>query len=317
MLLAVNYHYIREEYNTPYPAFFGTTPELFRKQLVELSKHGSFVSADDIAAAVKHEKKLPERSIVITFDDGLREQYEYALPVLNELGIPAIFFVNTINLEQKVSEVHKIHLLRSVISPADFLKEVKFFLNEQNTDVINLDEAENKGKSHYIYDEPAAAGLKYILNFVLGQTLLSSLSDELFKKYFDEKEVNRNLYFSEGQIKELLSKDYLGSHAHEHLPLGKLTITEQNSQVSTSQQKLTYLSGGKTINAFSYPYGSNEACADMDKILESNHFMFSFTMQRGVNTSLNQPYYLHRYDNNDMPLGKSNRFTNKDIFTIH
>jgi peptidoglycan/xylan/chitin deacetylase (PgdA/CDA1 family) len=306
MLLAVNYHYIREEYNTPYPAFFGTTPELFRKQLVELSKHGSFVSADDIAAAVKYEKKIPERSIVITFDDGLREQYEYALPVLNELGIPAIFFVNTINLEQKVSEVHKIHLLRSVISPADFLHQITSYLKEHQISISDFSKAGEHGKAHYLYDNEETAELKYILNFLLPQAVLSSVCNSIFNTHFYEAETANNMYFTREQLSDLLHRNFIGSHGHEHLPLGTLSEYHKNEQVSKTQHILAAISG-KNIPAFSYPYGSATACADMQHTLQSNLFTFAFTMNRAVNINLETPFYLSRFDNNDVPLGKASK----------
>lgn len=46
MLIAVNYHYIRESFEAPYPAIFGKTPAELRSQLEQLGKAGSFVSAD-------------------------------------------------------------------------------------------------------------------------------------------------------------------------------------------------------------------------------------------------------------------------------
>lgn len=48
---------------------------------------------------------LPERSVVITIDDGWRSMYEIAYPVLKHHGFPATLFVNTdlINKEQCLS----------------------------------------------------------------------------------------------------------------------------------------------------------------------------------------------------------------------
>ena len=307
MLLAVNYHYIRYSFETLYPAFFGITPELFKKQLEELSRHGNFVSGSEIHEAVSGLKALPERSIVITFDDGLKEQYEEALPILDDLGISAIFFVNTFNLQGKVSEVHKIHLLRSVISPKDFLRHVKDFVRQIDDYSLNLSEATLAGTTHYLYDDAETAALKYLLNFMLPQNVLTSLLDSLFVNFFDENAIAKGLYFSKKQLGNLLERDMIGSHGHEHLPLGTLTNEQKNFQVQKSQDLLSSL-GGKKVNAFSYPYGSENACFEMENTLQSNGFTFSFTMKRDVNRLvLDSPFYLSRFDNNDLPGGKKSK----------
>jgi len=44
------------------------------------------------------EGRRPERSVLITFDDGYGDQFRYAFPILQRLGDHAIFFVNTGNV---------------------------------------------------------------------------------------------------------------------------------------------------------------------------------------------------------------------------
>jgi len=91
-LLAVNFHYIEEGLSHPYPAVYPVEPDRLEAQLVELGAWFDFVSGEQLLAALEGES-LPRRACVITFDDGLRSQYENALPILNRLGVPALFFV--------------------------------------------------------------------------------------------------------------------------------------------------------------------------------------------------------------------------------
>ncbi len=44
------------------------------------------------------EGRKPERAVLITFDDGYRDQFRYAFPILQRFGDRAIFFVNTGNV---------------------------------------------------------------------------------------------------------------------------------------------------------------------------------------------------------------------------
>ena len=94
MLLAVNFHYISETC-FEYPGIHPVSPESFERQLDLLGRDFQFVGLDDLEAHLNRKRILPVRSCLITFDDGLREQYEIAWSILRRKGIPAAFFVNT------------------------------------------------------------------------------------------------------------------------------------------------------------------------------------------------------------------------------
>jgi len=64
-------------------------PSLFRDKLAWLKEHYDIVSLENLFAQRVSDKTL----IAITFDDGYASWYDQALPVLEELRIPAVFFV--------------------------------------------------------------------------------------------------------------------------------------------------------------------------------------------------------------------------------
>jgi peptidoglycan/xylan/chitin deacetylase (PgdA/CDA1 family) len=51
------------------------------------------ISLDDVRAAREGRSTLPERPVLITFDDGYRSVYRYAAPILAALSLPAAVFV--------------------------------------------------------------------------------------------------------------------------------------------------------------------------------------------------------------------------------
>lgn len=56
-------------------------------------EHYSIVSLDDVLAARRGSHVLPERALLITFDDGWADTEEYALAALREARMPAVVFV--------------------------------------------------------------------------------------------------------------------------------------------------------------------------------------------------------------------------------
>jgi peptidoglycan/xylan/chitin deacetylase (PgdA/CDA1 family) len=71
-LLAVNYHYFREEKyeNGIYPL----TKREFLNQIDELSKYYEFISQNDLIDKIKNKKYSNKKYCLLTFDDGLKEQ---------------------------------------------------------------------------------------------------------------------------------------------------------------------------------------------------------------------------------------------------
>ena len=53
----------------------------------------SVISLDQAVAGLKGERTIPPRAVVLTFDDGYENFYEYAFPVLRRYGFPAMVYL--------------------------------------------------------------------------------------------------------------------------------------------------------------------------------------------------------------------------------
>jgi Polysaccharide deacetylase len=274
MLTVANYHYIRENFNTKYPSIFGVTPKQFRNQLLLLKDKGDFVHPNELI--LNHDEILNSKNnfFFITYDDGLKEQYKYALPILDELKIPAAFFANSRNfLDKKLSNVHKIHLLRSIVSPSDFLSQLS-----KHNNAIQLSQSDiAKAQSIYIYDDKKSASLKYLLNFKINFTIQEYLINAIFVNYFNENDILGELYMSENEIIDLSKK---GKQFFENLTNSKIEMV-------------------------AYPYGTPEACTnEVAKMANEVAYKLGFTTTRGINTKENNLLLLNRFDCNDLSGGK-------------
>jgi len=70
------------------------TPENFDRQMTYLkNKKYNVISFDQLISEMKQNKKLRRRTVVITIDDGYKDAYRYAYPVLKKNAFPAIIFL--------------------------------------------------------------------------------------------------------------------------------------------------------------------------------------------------------------------------------
>jgi peptidoglycan/xylan/chitin deacetylase (PgdA/CDA1 family) len=67
--------------------------KIFERHIELIASRFNAVSLDDIALFLKGEKSLPPRAVAITFDDGYKDNFRFAAPILNRLGVPATFYV--------------------------------------------------------------------------------------------------------------------------------------------------------------------------------------------------------------------------------
>jgi biofilm PGA synthesis lipoprotein PgaB len=78
------------------------TPTFFLRQMDWLRNHGyHFVSVDDVLTSRAGGRPLPDRAVLVTFDDAYRSIYVHAWPVLRMFKIPAVVNVVGSWLEAK------------------------------------------------------------------------------------------------------------------------------------------------------------------------------------------------------------------------
>lgn len=89
------YHNINDTYDAK-NASVEISGEKFKEHMNTLKENGyTAIFFKDYLSAVKGEKKLPEKPILITFDDGYLNNYTVGLPILKETGMKATIFIVT------------------------------------------------------------------------------------------------------------------------------------------------------------------------------------------------------------------------------
>lgn len=93
-LLVVMYHGITRQSYDP-PVWTQLPQTIFRRHLEFIACHYYPVSLGRLMETLDGGPPLPERAVLITFDDGLRNNATVAWPILKEFGIPATIFLAT------------------------------------------------------------------------------------------------------------------------------------------------------------------------------------------------------------------------------
>ena len=134
------YHYTRDLKHSRYPEIKGLDAPLFRKQLEFFKENFNVVRMEDVMAAVKGQQELPDKALLLTFDDGYADNYTCALPLLEEFGFQGSFFIpgKTFTTHQLL-DVNKIHYILASADINKLVVDVKTELEKIREQIQNIE----------------------------------------------------------------------------------------------------------------------------------------------------------------------------------
>jgi peptidoglycan/xylan/chitin deacetylase (PgdA/CDA1 family) len=92
------YHYTSESNEN----YMSVPREKFREQMKYLKQNNyNIISLDELYSYYSEGRPIPDKSVVLTFDDGYSNNYTYAYPILKELGFKGTIFVITSKINQE------------------------------------------------------------------------------------------------------------------------------------------------------------------------------------------------------------------------
>ena len=95
-LSIITYHHIADhEPGYPFdPDIADASRAQFRRQMETLARYGTPIGVDELLRALEG-GPLPKNPVMVTFDDGYRSCHDVALPILQQVGVRATFFIAT------------------------------------------------------------------------------------------------------------------------------------------------------------------------------------------------------------------------------
>ena len=295
------YHYVRDLPRTPFPRIKGMLTEDFRRQVEELPRRYEMATVES-ALAFLAGRYRPKRDLcLLTFDDGLRDHYETATPILAEKGIQGVFFLITGGLaDRRVAPVHMNHFLMAALPFEEYRRRFLERLAERTGDEVGDAKIDpSTAERTYPLDEPAVARFKYLFNFVLDAESRDAIVGELFAETLgDEGDFADQLYLNWDEARRMQHAGMaIGGHTHRHRPLAALDSTELADDLTRCRRLLIENVEPQQAWPFSYPYGKRESfTAEAIERLKADGYHCSFTTEKGDNEPGTDPFLIRRLD---------------------
>lgn len=300
--LVISYHYVREKDDIPYPGIHPVTPEDFQSQLALVRSQHQVVSPRDFQGWLNGET-APATSVLLTFDDGLRDHL-FAAAELEKLGMRGAFFVcSRPAREGRALPVHKIHWLRAHTPPDEFLAQFSRLLPAEWQEVLNRPSPaiQKAAAETYQFDVPEHQVLKYLINFVLPYECVDETTSRMLPAHgLNEADFCHKTYLTGEELRAMAGRGHLiGCHGHLHKPFSRFTEEALRADISANKSFLEDL--GITPTWLAYPFGSEWSLpADTRGFAETNGIRTAFTYERGWNTPGVTHDRLRRIDCNEI-----------------
>ncbi|HMK83114.1 MAG TPA: polysaccharide deacetylase family protein [Candidatus Bathyarchaeia archaeon] len=298
----VQYHYVRKE--EEHPKLKGLMARLFAAQLDYIMRKYEVVSLENYVEILRGACEGSDNLCVLTFDDGLKDHYANAFPILREKGLTASFFPMTQPLTEHIlAPFHKVHLLLAELGSRTFADQYNFLLKEQWPELYEEHYVDDKVKKNpkYKWDDTLTANLKVSIGSLPSDAKQKLLGEIFEESVGDEQRYCDNFYMNADEMREMQEAGMsFGSHTHSHPMLARLSLEEQRAEIKLSKRILEQTLKQRG-HMFSYPYGDfNETTIS---ILKSEGYSCGVTTDFDVNVGQMDPYRLKRLDTNDVPFG--------------
>jgi peptidoglycan/xylan/chitin deacetylase (PgdA/CDA1 family) len=278
-LRVLTYHRVIHPSDAPLadPALISATPTAFEQQMRFLARRYRPVGPEEVLDAVRGGAPLPERAVLVTFDDAYRDFGEIAWPIMRRHRVPATVFVATAYPDRPEREFWWDQLYRAVA------RTERSELRVAPTLRLSFDGDEARRRSlrslqSYLKRIPHAQAM----------ALVGRVRGELGDTVAMPGEV---LGWSD--LRGLAADGVtLGGHTHTHPAMDQLPLAELRAEVHASRDLLER-EIGPTVPIFAYPFGAHDDAA-VDVVREAGYALAMSSMDGHNRIGSTDPLRLRR-----------------------
>ena len=269
--------------------------DTFARQMEVLKRRFVVLSADDFAECMQRGGRLPDSSCVITFDDGWRDSFTNAFPVLSRLQLPALVFlpVNFIGSRRLFWQEALVHAVSRAIATVRTTTErrprLAALLAPAGLDGL-LDVADTDPRPAILRLLGSRREAEKQATAESVARLLNDLSTELDLRLEDYAGIDG--FMDWAQVETMAQGGVaFGGHGAEHRLLTYVSDEEAQSEIATSKAMLDHRFP-RRAPTFSYPNGYCNA-EIVDRVRRSG-YRLAFTTRRGFVTAGDDPMAVSR-----------------------
>lgn len=240
------------------PWDLAVTPEHFQEHMEVLRWTARPLPLRSVVAAGA--RSLPERSVVVTFDDGYHDNLASALPVLELHRIPATFFLTGDTLGEG-KEFWWDALARQLLHPPALPPELRIAIKGRER-VFRLDVSQRTVTGSRAGQPPAGPRERTYLDLWHELAGLHAQEREPIIAAIDAWSGSPGLgdhshrTLSAAEVRNLADSEMveIGAHTLTHARLSNLTQEEQRYEIIEGRRRLEAVVG-RAVTSFSYPFG--------------------------------------------------------------
>ena len=265
---SVMFHHFHDEKHLPSQGSLSSSD--FIQMIDWLSEHYSILNASQYKENFEN-GILKETDICLSFDDGLKCQYDIALPTMEKLGIRAFFFTYSSAFGDNPDplEIFR-HFRTTCFDDIDaFYEEFFDYLRVKDSHELTIQHANFKALdylSEYTFYRESDRWFRYLRDLFLTTDQYNLvMRDLMLSKGFDINAAKENLWMSEQDLINLDTQGHvIGLHSYSHpTKMSKLSKAEQDIEYERNYKHLCNLLS-KPIEVMSHPCGDyNENTLDI------------------------------------------------------
>ncbi|MFK7825807.1 MAG: polysaccharide deacetylase family protein [Oligoflexales bacterium] len=306
-LTIVMYHYVRPIKDSKYPNIKGRELHEFKFQLDWLCANYDIVSMEDCNSFIFEKSIPPARPLLLTFDDGYSDHYNFVYPELKKRGLQGSFFIPAKPiLEPYIMDVNKIHFIlekSEIFDELEYVIENYVKLNSDHHDIKPISWYRSTYRKAAGYDNSQVIYIKRMLQHALPADLRSVVIDDLFKKIVSSEieKFNAELYLKIDQINEMLEGGmHIGGHGYNHHWLSLISPESRKEEIERSSSFIKSFSK-PNVMSFCYPYG--DFCENTIEHLANQGYHLAFTTKPEIaDLKKENNLTMSRLDTNEFPV---------------